>query len=205
MKVFTNACSSEPGTYATCYFVLRSDERISITTKDINELLVDPDFRDKYRNKIQFIHADVPYGYYQQDPADVRWDKTTVTLVATAGMDLCTDNGTLLIKMGDLDAELWRNTLTQAGWFVERDRVVLCQKAPWMKKKSFLSHAPTVNAVHFWLVAHKQRRDYYVASKPFGIGKGEGVGGGSLSLDLVRHTHSTWSHIYPQQTHRFSE
>jgi hypothetical protein len=196
MKVFTNACSSEHGTYATCYFVLRSDERITITKKDINELLKDPAWREKSQKKYGFMHADIPYGYYPQDPADVRWDKDTVTLVATAGYDICTDDGTLLIKMGDLDHELWRSTLIQAGWFVERDRLVLCQKAPWMRKKQFLSHAPTVNAVHFWLVAHKQRQKYYVSPRPFGIGKGEGGGGRELVFRLGQtHTQHMVTHI----------
>ena len=156
------------GPFGLFLHVLCSDDRITVRTSDVNELLIDKEFREEYRGKIGLIHADIPFGYFKNDHADVPWTQAVATLVATATKDLCTDSGTLLLKMSDHDADMWRTSLQQAGWFVKRDRVVLCQAAPWMRRKAFLSHAECVNPFHFWMIAHAHPRDYYEASKPFG-------------------------------------
>ena len=148
---------------------MRSDERIKIYSKDLLELLVDDSFRGEYRGKLAFQHADVPYGYFKDDPADILWGQRLVHLVATASKDLATEDGTLVIKMGDAHYDTWRRAMEQAGWFVERDRITLIQQVPWMKRKAYFSRSGDgVNAVHFWMVCHRQRRVYYLAPKPFG-------------------------------------
>ena len=147
-------------------------------TKDVNLLLNDPTFMKKNEGKVGFIHADIPFGYFNS-VADIPWDEATVRRVAAATYSLCTPTGTLLIKMGDRDQELWRAALQQAGWHVERDRKVLLQRPALMRKKSFISHAPEVNAVHYWLAAHKGTGyNYYQHPKPFGKGGGEAGGRG---------------------------
>ena len=128
--------------------LLRSDERVQVYTQDVSLLLRDEAFMKKNVGKVGFIHADIPFGYFK-NPADRPWDVTTVRTVAAATFKLSAPTGTLLIKMGDAGHEMWRTALEQAGWHVERDRKVLLQTAPMMRRKSFLSHSPVVNAVHY--------------------------------------------------------
>jgi hypothetical protein len=147
-----------------------SDERVSISTRDIVELLQDTNWRDTYRNKFGFQCADIPYGYFKNDIADIPWAQNVVDLVCIGSKDCATETGTLVIKLGDLGHEQWRTAMVQAGWYVERDRITLIQKPPWMRKKAFLTRSPDgVNPVHYWLVAHAKPRDYYQPSKPFGM------------------------------------
>ena len=132
-------------------------------------MLNDKAFREQYRGKLAFQHADIPFGYFKNDAADIRWSKSLLTLVATASMDLATDDGTFVIKMGDRDAGKWRRAFQQAGWFVERDRVVLLQTVPWMKRKAYTTKGyDGVQACHHWMICHKKKRDFYLAPKAFG-------------------------------------
>jgi hypothetical protein len=142
---------------------------MKIFTKDLQELLTDDGFRNEHRGTLQLQHADIPYGYFQNDPADIPWGPNLIALVATASYDLATRNGTMVIKMGDGNYDMWRTAMQQAGWFVERDRVVLLQKVPWMKRKAWTSRSyDGVNAVHFWMICHKIKRDFVQSPKPFG-------------------------------------
>ena len=152
-------------------FILRSDERISIYKMDIAELLfADSAFSKKYAGKLGFLHGDIPFGYFLNDPADIRWSQHLATLVATGAKRLLHGTGTILLKMGDKDADMWRTTFEQAGFTVERDRFVLVQRAPWMRRKAYITHADRVNGAHFWMVAHVHKSVYFQSQKPFGTG-----------------------------------
>ena len=170
--------------------MLRSDERIKVHTKDLNLLISDLDFMSENEGKVGFVHLDIPFGYFN-NKADIPFDVHTVSRIAAATLSLCNDAGTLLIKMGDMDHALWRTALAQAGWHVERDRKHLIMAQAAMRKKSFLSHAATVNATHQWLIAHKSPGDaYYQHPKPFG------KGGGGQGYHIVHHHSPSLSHTH---------
>ena len=176
--------------------------------KDITELLLDKEFRTKYRKKLGFIFADIPFGYFSEDPADVPWKQATVNLFATSTMDLATPTSTLLIKMGDRDYDMWRTTLEQAGWSVERDRRVLLQTPPWMQRKAYTSFADCVNAVHFWLIVHVDKRDYYLSQKPFGRACFGFFSFIFLSFCFLFFTHTSHTHTVTHthtHAHRYSQ
>ena len=187
---------------------MRSYERIEIQKRDVNTLLLDEEFLVKYKGKVGCFHADIPYGYWPKDPTDVRWTQATVTTVATAMYRLCHTTGTVVIKMADRDHNVWRTALEQAGFYVERDRRHLLHRLALVRKKSYLSHAATVNALHYWLIAHKASgNNYYVHPKPFGE-----EGGVCIPIlyhplpSLIHiHTHSLSLHTFTIITRRNSE
>ena len=168
---------------------MRSDERITLLKYDVNKLLVDQKFLKENKGRIGCAVADVPYGFFKDDVSDVRWSKGTVTTVATALYSLCHSTGTVVIKMADRDHDLWREALEQAGFHVERDRKHLLDRVAHLRKKAYLSHAPCINGLHYWLIAHKEKRNYYVHAKQFGK-EGGGVHSHPLPSFTITHPYS---------------
>jgi hypothetical protein len=136
----------------------------------VQELCLDSIFRKKHHNQFGFMLADIPYGYFKNVGHDNVLSQEVVTLLCTAAFDLGTTGtpATFVIKMGDRGPDMWRTTLEQAGWYVERDRVILLQKAPWVKSKAAQSHTGKVNPAHYWMIAHKSPNGYFENPKPFG-------------------------------------
>jgi hypothetical protein len=84
---------------------LPSNERIKFYSKDISELLAEnSEFRTLYKKKIGLLHADIPFGYFAQDPADIPYLQSQVTLIAVASKDLLTETGTVVLNMCDRGA-----------------------------------------------------------------------------------------------------
>jgi hypothetical protein len=136
---------------------------------DLAALLTDQTFLAKFKNRFGFWYGDIPFGYFPDDPADKVWSDSLMTTVATASFACTTETATFVVRMGDRGGEKWREVLEQAGWYVRRDRVMLINSPPWMKRKAFISMSPSgVNATVFWIVAHKNKRAFFESRTPFG-------------------------------------
>ena len=101
------------------------------------------------------MFGDVPFGYFKNDPADTVFSQAVVTTICTGAHAVLGEGGTFIIKMGDANADMWRESLTQAGFTVRRDRTVIIGRPPFVKVKGFLGSGRPVCVGWFHMTAHK--------------------------------------------------
>jgi hypothetical protein len=135
--------------------------------RDIVDLLQDSDFLEANTGAHNLAYADVPYGFFDLQ-CDIVWDEATIRSVCTGVFKTLMQSGTFVVRLAGEHHDIWRKTLAQAGFHVDRDAHLLLQKPTWMKQKAYFAHTKTLNPMHYWLLARKDARGYFEAQKPFG-------------------------------------
>ena len=115
------------------------------------------------------MFGDVPFGYFKNDPADIVFSQAVVTTICTGAHAVLDEGGTFIIKMGDANADMWRESLTQAGFTVRRDRTVIIGRPPFVKVTGFHGSSRQVGLQWFHMTARKgKQEEQYVNPVTFG-------------------------------------
>jgi hypothetical protein len=133
----------------------------------MHQLTDKSNFRAEYDGKVWVIFLDIPFGYLIGNPSDRRLPEDYVKRMAVKLFTILHMQGTLIVRMGDHDADMWRNALHAAGFMVDQSRMHVVQEAPWTKQKQCFSYGHTTNVVHYWLIAHRSK-NYYDCKTNFG-------------------------------------
>jgi hypothetical protein len=137
-----------------------------VHAKDILQLLFEKEFLERHKGAIDFIYADIPYGFWKNDPTDTRWTSDQVQSICIGAYACTSTRGSFGIRLSVNEHDMWRKHMLAAGFHVDRDPYLLLQQPPWMKRKAFFMHGEKVNAAHYWLIAHKSL-DFFEA-RPYG-------------------------------------
>ena len=165
-----------------------SDTRLKVHKRDIVALLQDAEFLDANKGAHNLVFADIPYGFFKLR-SDILWDETTIRSVCVGVLAVLVESGTFVVRLSGLYHDLWRSCLEQAGFSVDRDAHLLLQRAAWMKQKTYYQYGASCNPTHFWLLARKNRNEFFEANKPFGQFL-------SLSLSLSPLSYSTLTLLF---------
>ena len=149
-------------------------ERFSIENQCCTTLL-DPTgtFCKKNKDKFHLVFADIPWGVLdKQGASDRRLDADTVRKVILGAKEVCHPEGSIVIRMGEHDHDLWWTKAYNAGLYPEAAKRVIVQDPPWCRRKEFATFG---NAIihHYYMIIHLQpsvgrRSPHYRAATHYG-------------------------------------
>jgi hypothetical protein len=167
------------------HFFFFSNERIKTKTCDIVSLFEDEQWMETNKGAHDLCFADIPFGFFPRCHHDILWTPETIAKVCKGAYSVSAEKGTFIVALAGRNHDVWITHLEQAGFTVDRNSICLLEKPSWVKSKAYYQYAPTQCPMHYFLVAHKDPKDYFEAKKPFG----------TFDTHSLQHTHTSLTQL----------
>ena len=110
-------------------------------------------FVKDHEGKFYLVFGDVPFGYFRGLRHNVRFSRSQVVTILLGAKQVLHKEGTIIIRIGEYDKDMWVEVAKECGLYCERNAYVLVHNEAWAKKKAYCSRTKP-SQCHYMLIMH---------------------------------------------------